>query len=283
MEPINFEQSRIEAEKEGKAHTKGWWKDQCRLKPIDPLVCSGSYKNSYGDECFVYDFAQCKPMRPLSTKPRSPKQMAAAKKLATKAKAEAYERSPRAIAVREAKELIESDTVIIHVESTGLGSSKQIVFITLIESKTGNKLFSSYVKPGTKIEAEAHQIHGIIDEDLTGAPEPQAVWDQVKEIIGERKITGFNREFITDSILESLSPTKRKNNSEYKVFRDEIDAIFNNCIMDLAKEAWGDWDSLLNLLEFIGEKPETPRTSGTQAEAARKVLHHIANTPTPEF
>ena len=149
--------------------------------------------------------------------------------------------------------------------------------VVLVIAATSLFSFSAVAEESAVTQAEAQQIHGINDKDLTDAQNPKEVWSQVKKIIGERKITGFNREFITDSLLGSLSPIERKNNTEYNFFNNEVDAIFINCVMDLSEGAWGDWSSLSDLLEFIGEKPETHRTSATQAEGARKILHHIAN------
>lgn len=97
----------------------------------------------------------------------------------------------RRIAIKEARELLESDFVIMDTETTGLGPDAEIVEISIID-RDGTDLFTSLVRPNMPITPELTAIHGIDNDMVRNAPNWADVHDCVMHLFTNKKIAIYN-------------------------------------------------------------------------------------------
>lgn len=100
----------------------------------------------------------------------------------------------RRIAIKEARELLSSDFVIMDTETTGLGPDAEIVEISIIDAD-GTDLFTSLVRPKMPILPHVVEIHGITNEMVRNAPTWADVHDCVMHLFNGRKIAIYNSEY----------------------------------------------------------------------------------------
>jgi len=97
----------------------------------------------------------------------------------------------RRIAIKEARELLESDFVIVDTETTGLGNDAEIVEISIINSD-GTDIFTSLVRPNMPILPELVAIHGITNGMVLNAPSWRDIHDCVMHLFADKKIGIYN-------------------------------------------------------------------------------------------
>jgi len=97
----------------------------------------------------------------------------------------------RRVAIKEARELLESNFVVMDTETTGLGADAEIVEISIIDSD-GTDLFTSLVRPNMPILPELVAIHGITNGMVCNAPAWKDVHDCVMHLFSGRKIAIYN-------------------------------------------------------------------------------------------
>lgn len=97
----------------------------------------------------------------------------------------------RRIAIKDARELLESDFVVMDTETTGLGTDAEIVEISIIDSD-GTDLFTSFVRPNMPILPELVAIHGITNGMVLNAPTWEDIHDCVMHLLSNRKIAIYN-------------------------------------------------------------------------------------------
>jgi len=97
----------------------------------------------------------------------------------------------RRIAIKEARELLESDFVIVDTETTGLGNDAEIVEISIID-RDGTDLFTSLVRPNMPILPEVVAIHGITNGMVCNAPSWKDIHDCVMHLFTNKKIAIYN-------------------------------------------------------------------------------------------
>jgi DNA polymerase-3 subunit epsilon len=100
----------------------------------------------------------------------------------------------RRIAIKEARELLQSDFVVMDTETTGLGQDAEIVEIS-ITSSDGTDLFTSLVRPKMPIPPDVVAIHGITNQMVQHAPTWADVHDCVMHLFTGRKIAIYNSEY----------------------------------------------------------------------------------------
>lgn len=199
FETMSFEERREHAAslREEHFHNKTTLKELFRVKPKPGQMSEYSYKGYYNDvPCFK--LSQCVPMRARSTKQRSDAQVDSSRRLAENSK----RHSKQNFAARRAQRLIENDTVLIDCETTSLTGF--VISIAAISAKTGKTLLDSLVYTSEPIELGAYEVHGLTEKDLIGAPTFDVVAAQLRDIIGERTWTAFNREFDEAAMRRSL-------------------------------------------------------------------------------
>lgn len=97
----------------------------------------------------------------------------------------------RRVAIKEARELLESDFVVMDTETTGLGTDAEIVEISIINSD-GTDLFTSLVRPNMPILPELVAIHGIDNGMVRNAPSWKDIHDCVMHLFTDKKIGIYN-------------------------------------------------------------------------------------------
>ena len=112
-----------------------------------------------------------------------------------------------------ADSIINGNYVILDTETTGLSDTAQILEIAVIDMK-GNVLLNTLVNPTTRISAKAAEVHGISKQSLKNAPRWDAVYNQLNEAIGNRKVLTYNAKFDERLINQScaafeIKPTQR--------------------------------------------------------------------------
>lgn len=100
----------------------------------------------------------------------------------------------RRIAIKEARELLQSDFVVMDTETTGLGPDAEIVEISIIDAD-GTDLFTSLVRPNMPILPHVVEIHGIKNEMVRNAPTWADVHDCVMHLFSNRKIAIYNADY----------------------------------------------------------------------------------------
>ncbi|MBD1910897.1 3'-5' exonuclease [Leptolyngbya sp. FACHB-16] len=110
------------------------------------------------------------------------------------------------LAAMWAHELLKnSNFCILDTETTGLGSTDEIVQIAIL-SNLGYPLFNSLVKPTCPIGARATDIHGIDDEDVENAPTFSQLLVPILQAVGNKDLVIYNAEYDLKLIRQSLRP-----------------------------------------------------------------------------
>ena len=225
------------AEKPSESHTKTWWKDQCRMKPIDLNVYDREYKNDYGTYCRLYTFEQCKPMRAASQKRSEAQKKATQKMVLTNQLNELkreLNRSDKPLAIRTAQKMIEDDVIVLDTETTGL-NYPFIIDIAAVSSRTGETLLNTKVFTRHDIEPGAEAVHCISKSDLEGAPVFSEVFSILKKSLKGRKVTAFNSSFDSHAMRCTAKDAELSLED-----RNMIDSgLFTGCLMDLAADFYG--------------------------------------------
>lgn len=100
----------------------------------------------------------------------------------------------RRIAIKEARELLETDFVVVDTETTGLGPDAEIVEISIID-RDGIDFFTSLVRPNVPITPELTAIHGIDNDIVRNAPSWKDIHDCVMHLFSNRRIAIYNAEY----------------------------------------------------------------------------------------
>uniref|UniRef100_UPI00404745E1 3'-5' exonuclease n=1 Tax=Aliarcobacter sp. TaxID=2321116 RepID=UPI00404745E1 len=159
-------------------------------------------------------------------------------------------------------EPIEDEFVCFDCETTGLDPKKDdIVSIgaVIIKNNTiiSSKKFVKFVKPKTKLQADAIKIHHIRECDLKDADDIDVVIKEFLDFIGNRKLVGYYLEFDLAMINKYLKPKigiKLPNKAlevsaiyyDYKIEKipqANIDLRFNTIMQELQIPSLGKHDA----------------------------------------
>lgn len=92
------------------------------------------------------------------------------------------------------KHWINSDTVIVDTETSGLDENAEIVEISVIDMQ-GQVLMNTLIKPVAPIPKEATAIHGISDDDVLDAPAWSVVHERFCDLVKDREVLIYNASF----------------------------------------------------------------------------------------
>jgi DNA polymerase III epsilon subunit-like protein len=270
------------AKKPMESHTKIWWKDQCRMKPVDLDVYDREYKNDYGTYCRLYTFEQCKPMR-AAPQQRSDAQKKATLKMVLTNQLNELKRelrcSDKSLAIRTARKMIQDDVIVLDTETTGL-NHPFIIDIAAVSSRTGDILLNTKVFTRHDIEPGAEAVHGISKSDLEGAPNFNEVFSIIKKKLKGRSITAFNSSFDSNAMRCTAKDAELLPEDQKLV----ESGLFTGCLMELAADFHGSTNrygsiSLDDAMWFSGCDWEgVAHEALTDAKAALSVLKSIANS-----
>jgi DNA polymerase-3 subunit epsilon len=157
------------------------------------------------------------------------------------------------------EENIEDEYVCFDCETTGLDPKiDDIISIgaVLIKNNTivSSKKFVKFVKPKTKLQANAIKVHHIRECDLENAEDIDSVIEEFLQFIGNRKLVGYFLEFDMAMINKYLKPKLGINlpNKSY-----EVSAIYHDYKIELIPQGYIDlrFNSIMESLEipFLGK------------------------------
>ena len=157
------------------------------------------------------------------------------------------------------EENIEDEYVCFDCETTGLDPKiDDIISIgaVLIKNNTivSSKKFVKFVKPKTKLQANAIKVHHIRECDLENAEDIDSVIEEFLQFIGNRKLVGYFLEFDMAMINKYLKPKLGINlpNKSY-----EVSAIYHDYKIELIPQGYIDlrFNSIMENLDipFMGK------------------------------
>jgi DNA polymerase III subunit epsilon len=184
-------------------------------------------------------------------------------------------RTPRQLAIEQAREILNAKPVYLDTETTGLDRSDEIIEISIVDHD-GQTLFESLVKPSQPIPPASTQVHGIHNEDVQNARAWPIVWTQVQNVLRGRKVVIYNVEF--DVRLMQQSHGRYRLPWNYKI--DAVD------LLKLYAQFRAEWDSnrrsyryhsLANAGKQCGISLPNAHRATADTLLTRAVLHYIAD------
>ena len=183
----------------------------------------------------------------------------------------------RRIAIKEARELLFSDFIVMDTETTGLGNDAEIVEISIIDAE-GTDIFTSLVRPNMPILPHVVEIHGITNEMVRNAPTWADVHDCVMHLFSDRKIAIYNSEYDLRMIRQC---------SDFSGCRlpDHLSRQ-SKCVMNIFskfKGEWSDrhgnwkWHKLSSAAQACGIAPTGAHRAAADCKMTLGVLKHIAS------
>ena len=140
--------------------------------------------------------------------------------------------SSRLQAIQTAREVLKNAPVYLDTETTGLGSTDEIVEISVVDTY-GIVLVNTFVKPSRTIPAEAINIHGITDEMVQKAPAWPILWSQVRFFLVGKVVVAYNSDFDMRMMKQS--------HDRYRIPWKENLQPFD--LLKLYAQYRGEWDS----------------------------------------
>jgi len=117
--------------------------------------------------------------------------MEGSKKLTDENASTSKHASARNLAIRQSNDALSGNYVFLKIETSGDTSNDEVIRIIVIDANE-NTLIDSLAKPKLKhIPKSATEIHGIDFGQLKTAPEWPAVWRELKNRIGVRKLVSY--------------------------------------------------------------------------------------------
>ncbi len=157
--------------------------------------------------------------------------------------------------------------VVFDVETTSrdakIGSLVEIAAVKVQGGKIADR-WSTLVDPGQPIVG--HQLHGLTDKDVKGAPKPAEAGRQFLSWAGDATLVGHNIGFDLGFLEAALGDGTRIEQGRY------LDTL------TLAREAWPDQDvfKLADLTAFFGLEPRPTHRALPDAEATAELLLLLA-------
>ncbi len=157
--------------------------------------------------------------------------------------------------------------VVFDVETTSrdakIGSLVEIAAVKVQGGKIADR-WSTLVDPGQPIVG--HQLHGLTDKDVKGAPAPAEAARQFLAWAGDATLVGHNVGFDLGFVEAALGDGTRIEQGRY------LDTL------TLAREAWPDQDvfKLADLTAFFGLEPRPTHRALPDAEATAELLLLLA-------
>lgn len=185
--------------------------------------------------------------------------------------------SPRLRAIQVARQVLEKRPVYLDTETTGLGSSDEIIEMAIVDDDN-QILFQSFVKPSRPIPADASRIHGITNEMVAKSQAWPILWPQIRNFLTNRTAVIYNQEFDIRLMQQSFMAYKMQ-------MKDRIDAFD---LMLLYGQFRGEWDPKYrhwkyHSLDAAGKQCRIPLPNAHRAAAdsllSRALLHYIAEQP----
>ncbi len=85
-------------------------------------------------------------------------------------------------------------TIFLDTETTGLGPGAEIIDLAVVDVH-GNVLIDTLIAPRSPIPPETTRVHGIVDQDVIGAPAWFEVYPTLAPLLRQRPVVVYNAEF----------------------------------------------------------------------------------------
>lgn len=105
-------------------------------------------------------------------------------------------------AIAWARQMLESDALILDTETTGLRNRDEIVQLAIIDM-AGHVLLDCLIKPTIPIGRDASAIHGITDSLVAESPSFADVWPSIVDVIQGHTVIIYNADFDTRLLVQS--------------------------------------------------------------------------------
>jgi DNA polymerase-3 subunit epsilon len=175
----------------------------------------------------------------------------------------------RALAVRRAQDLLDADPVAIDVETSGVGSSAEVVEIAVVDAN-GETLLDTQVRPEDGIPEEFAEYHGITDGDVADAPVWAEVQEQFQEAVAGRSVVAYNGQFDQRMIRQSA---ERAGLEEPKYFLEgDVMALYGLGVSDNER------DKLIEAAQKAGVARDA-HSAADDAKMTMDVLRYVAGAP----
>lgn len=92
--------------------------------------------------------------------------------------------------------------VVLDTETTDLDG--QICELSIVDAH-GTILLDTLIRPTCPITPAARAVHGIIDEDLAGAPTLAQLWPMIAWLLHDARIAAYNAPFDRDALIRSCA------------------------------------------------------------------------------
>jgi DNA polymerase III epsilon subunit-like protein len=139
--------------------------------------------------------------------------------------------TPRAKAVRMAREILATEPVYVDTETTGLGRDAEIVEIAIVDHE-GKLLMDQLFQPQNPIPEEAIRVHNISNAMVANKPKWGIYWPTIRGIFFGKTICMYNADYDLRLILQS--------NDLYSIKRERLNTF---CVMKLYAQFRGEWDN----------------------------------------
>jgi DNA polymerase-3 subunit epsilon len=146
----------------------------------------------------------------------------------------------RANAARWARDLLQTEFVILDGETTGLDADDEFVQIGVVSS-AGEVLLDTLIKPTKTISPGAARIHGITAAMVADAPDFRAIFSQLREVLERRQIVAYNVDFDARILVQTC----------YRYRLDEIDTPPWQCAMQQYARYHGHWNPQYRSFKWV--------------------------------
>ena len=174
-----------------------------------------------------------------------------------------------------ARQLLEKKALFLDTETTGLGTTDEIVEIAVLDSD-GTPLLDTLINPTVCIPIAATTIHGISESDLSDAPSFADILPRLLDITHNRIIVTYNAEYDIRMLEQSAKAHNMKVEFNEGVY----------CAMHMCAEFFGEvnysgggyrWHKLEVAAKRCNIKlPPAIHRARTDAELTRQIVEYIA-------
>ena len=127
---------------------------------------------------------------------------------------------------------LQSNPVFLDTETTGLDANAEICEIAILDTD-GSVLLHSLVRPTRPIPPVVEKIHGISNMMVRDAPTWLDVRDRVIDVLFDRTVAIYNRDYDVRLIEQSDKMSGKK-------IPFSVSGAF--CVMELYSEFYGEWN-----------------------------------------
>lgn len=197
----------------------------------------------------------------------------ASSNLSFKEQLDKYLEYNRTTAVSWAKDFAENpelDPVVIDTETTGLEDTDEVIELCIMK-RDGQIIYHSYFMPETIISKDAIKIHGLTKGKLKNSPLFKNEYDNIKEALKGRTVTGYNIKFD----LRLLNQTCERYNLE------ELSPVFD-CAMLVYSAYYGElWPDSFKIK--WQKLPGSKHNAKDDCLATLELIKSVANETAPRL